>query len=121
MTPNWPDLQDLDGDELQNALSVFDRKAKAILSRGIMGENLAWPIVKWTLKDGVESGLSNPLSNGRPVGFIPLAAVNSSDGSALGVSSWKFNGTRTDGLLGITVGFSTGSATGVVTCLLVAG
>lgn len=119
MKPNWPGLDGItDPAALLAPLSELDSKLRQILDKGINSDNLGWPIVRWRLRDATEEAISNPIS-GKPRGFFPIAATNVADGTPLRITSWAFNSERTDGRLGITVAYTTGSATGDVTCILV--
>ena len=112
-TPSWPDLSDLaEPEDLLRPIAEMDQQLKQILMEGPH-----FVLVKWRLTDATENGLDNP-AQGTPVGFLPLAATNVADNAPVEIAGWKFNLTRTDKRLGITVDFSS-SVTADVVCLLV--
>jgi len=125
MKPDWPDLEHVSDERLREALGRMDKDLRAMLLRGIGAENLAWPVVQWTLTDGAEKVVDCPIS-GMPQGFAPISAKNAADGTPLSITSCTFNDTlpkSASGVtqIGITVSFGTAGATGVVKCWLVGG
>lgn len=82
---------------LTGNLTIRDNQYAAIVTLGYQGNSTQ------TCTSGTEYTFQNPLKT-KPIGFTPLVAVNAS-GTAMAISSYQLNRSRTDGLVGITIRF----------------
>lgn len=116
---NWQDIGELtkvDQSGINKAIVIPAKEALRQTRLALGGnltirDNMYAADVTFSLTSGVEYTFQNPLKT-TPVGFTPIKCVDA-NGVALNIGNVALNTTRTDGLMGITVGFSS-SLTGYV-------
>jgi len=89
---------------LNGNLTLRDNQYAAVVTLGYSGNSTQ------TLTSGTEYTFQNPLKT-TPIGFTPIKCIKST-GTSMAISDCKLNTSRTDGLIGISLGFGTDGHTG---------
>lgn len=113
MRPDWNTIESM------AQMSRAFIRIRDMLSGGLLfRHNFAGRVVEIAMTSGVEQPIENPLPF-KPVGFVPwFARING--GAPVRIADYGFNPDRSDGMLGITVTTTSGSAI-IVSGFLVAG